>query len=408
MKKESIENLIKKYNFPLKKVIIESGLMLRSDELICDLGFSQKNILLISDNNLIKISNNIASNVKNNKLEKLILEDPSADDVNVNIIKREIKNIDLILAVGSGTINDLCKITSYQNNIPYIIFATAASMNGYASANASITINNHKKSLQAKQPLAIYCDLNILANSPINLIKAGIGDSLCYYSCYFDWFLSHLILKTEFKEELFQILAPYQEELIKYDKNDFKDQDFIKILIEILIISGLTMYIAKGSYSASQSEHLIAHFLDMKHPDLMNNYFHGQKIAITTITTMKRQNRFLEINKIDLQKYDYDLKYFINLFNGNKILAQECFDEVQNKAKINININDINSKLEEIQNILAKTTVNIDKILKIYQKFELFDNYKDILLIENIYEEAVNNAYLIRNRFTILDLVLKD
>jgi glycerol-1-phosphate dehydrogenase [NAD(P)+] len=341
-------------------------------------------------------------------LEKLILEDPSADDVNVNIIKKEIKNIDLILAVGSGTINDLCKITSYQNNIPYIIFATAASMNGYASANASITINNHKKSLQAKQPLAIYCDLNILANSPVNLIKAGIGDSLCYYSCYFDWFLSHLILKTEFKEELFQILAPYQEELIKYDKNDFKDQDFIKILIEILIISGLTMYIAKGSYSASQSEHLIAHFLDMKHPDLMNNYFHGQKIAITTITTMKRQNRFLEINKIDLQKYDYDLEYFINLFNGNKILAQECFDEVQNKAKINININDINSKLEEIQNILAKTTVNIDKILKIYQKFELFDNYKDILLIENTYEEAVNNAYLIRNRFTILDLVLKD
>ncbi len=363
MKKESITNLIKKYNTQLKEVVIDSNLLQNIDHLIIKQGFNNKNILLISDNNLEIIADNLLENIKNNKVSKLILQNPVADDKNIELIANNINDADLILAVGSGTINDLCKITSYQHDINYMIFATAASMNGYASANASIAVKNHKKSLKAQQPLAIFCDLDILSNSPIDLIKAGIGDSLCYYSCYFDWFLSHLILGTEFNEELFHILAPYQDQLIKYNKNHFRDKDFMKNLIEILIISGLTMYIGRGSYSASQSEHLIAHFLDMKYPDLMDKYFHGQKIAVTTITTMQKQNDFLQKNNFSFKSYDHNLDYFIKLFNLDRILAQECFLETSNKAKI---VKERVSILEisKLQNILRKTMINMDDLLQ--------------------------------------------
>ena len=43
------------------------------------------------------------------------------------------RNTDLILAVGSGTINDLCKFISYKMKLDYMIIATAPSMDGYAS-----------------------------------------------------------------------------------------------------------------------------------------------------------------------------------------------------------------------------------------------------------------------------------
>ena len=115
---------------------------------------------------------------------------------NIDKILHEAKEIDLIVGFGSGTINDLCKISSFKLNIPYIIFASAPSMNGYSSANASILVKGHKKSLPAHLPLAIYCDLNILAAAPERLIKSGIGDSLCFSTCQFDWLLSHLILDS--------------------------------------------------------------------------------------------------------------------------------------------------------------------------------------------------------------------
>src|SRR5688572_3263745 len=47
--------------------------------------------------------------------------------------------IDAIVAVGSGTINDLCKMAAVARGCPQLVFATAPSMNGYTSLSASVT-----------------------------------------------------------------------------------------------------------------------------------------------------------------------------------------------------------------------------------------------------------------------------
>ena len=60
------------------------------------------------------------------------------------------RGADALVAVGSGTINDLCKYAAAQDGKPYAVFATAPSMNGYTSKNAAITVDGHKKSLPAR------------------------------------------------------------------------------------------------------------------------------------------------------------------------------------------------------------------------------------------------------------------
>src|SRR5258708_2290150 len=70
---------------------------------------------------------------------------PMADDKAASYLRGETSDCDALVAVGSGTINDLCKYVSHQDNKPYLVFPTAASMNGYLSANASITIEGYKK-----------------------------------------------------------------------------------------------------------------------------------------------------------------------------------------------------------------------------------------------------------------------
>ena len=51
---------------------------------------------------------------------------------------------DLIIGIGSGVINDICKYISFIMHLPYYIVATAPSMDGYASDGAALILNDMK------------------------------------------------------------------------------------------------------------------------------------------------------------------------------------------------------------------------------------------------------------------------
>ena len=82
---------------------------------------------------------------------------------------------------------------------PYVVFATAPSMNGYTSTNAAITVDGHKQSLPAAAPLGVFIDLEVLAAAPARMIRAGLGDSLCRPTAQADWLLSHHLLGTPYR-----------------------------------------------------------------------------------------------------------------------------------------------------------------------------------------------------------------
>ena len=118
---------------------------------------------------------------------------PHPDADTVEWIRAESATADALVAVGSGTINDLCKYASARDGKRYVVFATAPSMNGYTSLNAAITVNGLKKSLPAQAPLGVFLDLSILAAAPARMIRSGLGDSLCRPTAQADWLLSHLL-----------------------------------------------------------------------------------------------------------------------------------------------------------------------------------------------------------------------
>ena len=120
---------------------------------------------------------------------------------------------DALIAVGSGTINDLSKYASAQDGKPYAVFATAPSMNGYTSVNAAITMHGHKMSLPAQAPLGAFFDLSILAAAPPRLVRAGLGDSLCRTTSQADWLLAHLLFDLPYRQLPYDLLADDEPEL---------------------------------------------------------------------------------------------------------------------------------------------------------------------------------------------------
>ncbi len=395
----------KVYDFGLSlsypKLVLGSGITLETTKLISDLGFAFEEIIFISDEKIWRNCEKLFPENFTQKVGKfLLLKNPQADEKNLKKISAALKNYKLIIGLGSGVINDLCKFTSAQKNIPYAIFASAASMNGYLSKNASITILGHKKTLSATLPLRVFCDLKILSQAPLELTKAGIGDSLCFYSCWFDWYLSHKILGTKFNKKPFEILAPKMEFFVKnYKKFSPKDEKFLHILIEILMLSGLGMTMSGGSYPASQSEHMIAHTIEMKYPKKAEKILHGQMIAVTSLTSSKIQKLFLA-NHANIEESSFFPREKLEKFFGKEISAA-CKKEYEEKISAYKKAKKISAKTKKE---LQKIYFSEEKLRAIFSHFKIKYSSRSLGLSDQQYQACVAYAKFTRNRFTCLDL----
>jgi len=219
---------------------------------------------------------------------------PLADDATAERIRTATADADALVAVGSGTINDLCKYAAFQDGKPYAVFGTAPSMNGYSSANAAITVGGLKRSLAARPPAGLFLDLGVLAAAPPRMIRSGLGDSLCRSTAQADWLLSHLLRDTPYREAPFALLAGDEAPLLENAAALMAgDLEAMRRLTRTLVLSGLGMCLCGGSYPASQGEHLISHYIEMKGAGLPES-FHGEQIGVTTLTMARLQERVLD------------------------------------------------------------------------------------------------------------------
>ena len=224
---------------------------------------------------------------------------PHADDDTVARIRAATTDADALIAVGSGTINDLCKYAAFQDGKPAAVFGTAPSMNGYTSANAAITVGGLKKSLAAQPPVGVFLDLAVLAAAPPRMIRSGLGDSLCRSTAQADWLLSHLLRDTPYRAAPFALLADDEGALLEGAGALMAgDLEAMRRLARTLVLSGLGMCLSGGSYPASQGEHLISHYIEMMGGSGLPESFHGEQIGVTTLTMARLQESVLRTRPV--------------------------------------------------------------------------------------------------------------
>lgn len=329
-----------------------------------------------------------------------------ADEKTINYIKGEILSCDALIAVGSGTINDLCKYTAYLTGKPYIVFPTAASMNGYLSVNASITIHGHKTTKKGKLPEAVLCDFSVISSAPLRLAKSGLGDSLARPTAQSDWLLSHLLLGSSYDETPFKLLTDTEAELFDGAAGIAKnDPHMVRKLVELLLISGIGMTISGGSYPASQGEHMIAHTYNMLGKSNKKlKPLHGEEIAITSLFMAKRQENLLN-SLPKLCSGIFDKNYLAEFFADELITEFETEFGKKQKSILSLQIESINkTKWEEISDKIQEIILPVGKMENIMQKAELLATPEQLGWDNNNYEIACKTARFTRDRFTFLDV----
>lgn len=386
-------------------IVIEPTLAGRGPELMERAGLRDKKAMLVCDANTHKALAGRLLHELGTNVTPVILQDPHANEQTVNLLRN--RDMEAYIAVGSGTINDLCKYASYCEGKPYIVFPTAPSMNGYISGNASITTHGHKKSLKAQLPHAVFCDLSVLAGAPLRLIRSGLGDSICRPTAQADWLLSHLLLGTPYDPLPFTFLEPYEGDLLKAaDKLDTRTPYAIELLTRTILASGLGMVVVGGSYPASQGEHLIAHTMEMKHGSALPLTYHGEQIAVTTLMMARLQHSLLE-KPVRLRRHPNWLDLATSYLGEN--LRSELYEAAHSKfARVDQMYEEINEMLDTERNRIRDAiehvllpTAQIEDVLK---RAGAPTTAQELGWDSTQLSEAMRHACYIRNRFTFLDL----
>ncbi len=206
------------------------------------------------------------------------------------------KNGATAVSVGSGVINDLCKLASHHLSQQYLTIPTAASVDGYSSFGASISFEGLKQTFNCPAPAVIIADLGVIENAPKEMTAAGYADLAAKIPAGAEWMIADLFQTEPIIPEAWDVLQNDIDELL--DKGD------ISSIFEGLVLSGFAMQAARSSRPASCSDHLYSHILDMTHHTFNGkSQSHGFQVAIGTLLMCRVFDEFL---KMDMCAIDID------------------------------------------------------------------------------------------------------
>lgn len=287
----------KQHICPIQHIIIGHSIL----PALHEISKGYQSILLVSDQNTYRVCGKEVADFLGEKITTSIMFETGDAPLIPNeeaiaaINDKFVDGVDLVLGVGSGVINDLCKYVSFEHQLPYYIVATAPSMDGYASAGSALILKGMKVTLNAAPPKAILADTKVLKAAPMDMLQAGYGDIIGKYSCLNDWKLSALINDEYFCQKVYDITYETADKVKKLAEGVVnRSEEAVGALMEALVIVGIAMAYVGNSRPASGSEHHFSHYFEITGILTGNPYLaHGIDVVYAAVLTAKIREQIL-------------------------------------------------------------------------------------------------------------------
>lgn len=394
----------RKHETAIEDVRIASGLVHQVGKILKENNFP-KNLLLVADQNTLKAAAGIEESLKEFEvIFKIYDELRVATMEHVTELENMVRGKDMaILAVGTGSVHDPCRLAAARQNKKLCVFATAPSMDGFASYGAPIVYNGFKATYSAKSPEVIIGDTKILAAAPTELKSAGFGDMVAKYIGLVDWQISALLTDEFYCEKIAALTRNAIDELMDMaDKVVQNDEYTAGKIFEALLKTGIGMSFAQNSRPASGSEHIVAHLLECVElrDNIIPNY-HGDDVGVATLSMLQLYQQLAALPAIETQKeaVDWDDIY---AFYGE--MAEEVRKlNTPHTVTDDVNPQDLKEKWGEIRNIIHSVP-NYETCRRAMEKAGCKLTVQDIGKDETLFQNCIKYSPYMRKRLTLLRL----
>ena len=185
------------------------------------------------------------------------------------------------VAVGSGVINDLVKYASGLAGVRYCCVPTAASVDGYTSSGGAMLNCGIKMTMPCPAPYAILSDLAVLRAAPPEMLSGGYADLATKIPAGADWYIADAFGEEPIDWKVWDLV---QKPLREY----LRDPQDCGPVFAGLAATGYAMQMYGGSRPASGFEHLCSHVWEMEHLTFRGEApSHGFQVGIGSLISLQ-------------------------------------------------------------------------------------------------------------------------
>ena len=327
----------------------------------------------------------------------------------------------IAVAVGSGTINDLCKLSSHHQNRPYMCVATAASVDGYSSFGASITYKNMKQTFTCPAPKAILADVGVMAKAPAEMTAAGYADLAAKIPAGAEWIIADFLGVEPIHDVAWHIVQDsLKESLADPEGVAALRPEAIAPFVEGLMLSGFAMQAARSSRPASCTDHLFSHLWNMRNHTYNGvTPSHGFQVSVGTLFMCAM---FDQMYKTDFTQIDVDR--CVNNWStldevraaAEKLFAGEPYAELgitevtakyDDKAEVRRQLELVKAEWPELRRKLQEQCYTFDEMYRYLSIVGAPTKPEDVGITKAQMLSDVPFVRHIRRRYNMLDLGLR-
>ncbi len=309
-----------------------------------------------------------------------------------------------LLAVGSGVVNDLAKWVAADRDIPYMVVATAASMNGYSSANIAPAIRGVKRVLEGRAPFAVAALPSVLAAAPGALTSAGLGDVIAKPVSMTDWKINQFLFGEYFCPLCARLIRDLEPGYMNHPEGVLKREPAaMEALFMALLYSGLSMTLAGTSFPASGGEHMMSHVLDMKAMAGGRRHdYHGRQVGVGTLVAGALYERLLALEepRFQVRVEPTDTGYWGALAS---VVDEEHAVKRERAAQAVERLKQPGA-WAAVRAIIAENAVSTTRIKDCLKRAGAAHRLADIGCSRDDFINAILRSHQIRARYTVLDL----
>lgn len=385
-------------------------------------GRGARRVLVVYDENTWQAGGEeVVRELEDARIDVLIKDfgpDPlDASEELANEVLRAGLEVDVFIAVGSGTLCDLVKHAGTHREKPAVLYPTAASMNGYTSGIVALKVRGLKRTLPCTPAAGIFADPAKVATAPQRMLAAGVADFLSKCSASADWRAAHLLRDEYYDQDALRFYEGTIERVLDAAEAAGRGEaSAVATVLDALFMSGLSMLVAGSSSPASGGEHLLSHYIDMKQALYGTpNDLHGTQVGVGTVHCLRLWERL-----IGLQPDTLDIDALVDAQPGPETIeewvredwpepvAAEVLAQWREKALepagLRAEIARFRGEFECIREAVRKDLLPADKVSGAIARAGGPTRIEDTLASPEEYRKGLERARFIRNRFTVLDL----
>ncbi len=277
----------------LKKALIAADAMQGFEDVLHESGYGG-DYAVIYDENTYEALRGKRPRAK----QEIVLppENLHANERGVALAEERLGDAKLLIAAGSGTIHDITRYICAARGLPFGSVPTAASVDGFVSSVAAMTLGGYKVTVPSAVPDFLVADLDVIAEAPGYLTASGLGDVLGKYVSLTDWEIAHIVTG--------EYLCRYTAELMREAVDDAYgsvegiaagDRSAYGSLMKALVLSGVAMQLSGNSRPASGAEHHVSHMIEMGTPWLPDvDALHGEKVGVGTLLALDEYRSWID------------------------------------------------------------------------------------------------------------------